>query len=117
MASVSGFVIFFSTLVGALDGILASRGVPSPVRSTVFGVFELTSAVLSLPASHDQLSFTLPLAAAFFGWSGLSVHFQIISVCGKDKLRGLRFSRYFLRKALHALCNLTLTLLLLRAML
>ncbi len=95
MLNICAFVVFFSAFLGALDGMLSPLGLPRIIRSLIFCLFELTSGIESVCALSPQK--TLPLIALAMGWSGLSVHFQTISICGG---MGKHTSRYF---AFHAM--------------
>lgn len=101
--SVCAYVIFFSALMGALNAILLSFHAPHVLNAALFGCMELTGGVEICATLENP--FTGAVMSAFAcGWSGLSVHCQIISVC--DGLN-LSFRRYFLAKLLQGiLCAL-----------
>ena len=94
MLLVCAYVIFFSTLVGTLGLVLNAWHAPTWVCSVLFCLFELSGGVSQASALDP------PLLAALFcafsaGWSGLSVHCQVLSVCDG---KGLSFRKYFLCK-------------------
>lgn len=96
MLLVCAYVVFFSTLVGALGLILEPLALPEPITAILHTVFELSggaerAAGLSSPR-------TARLIAGFAaGWSGISVHCQTLSFCsGTD----LSLRPYLLAKAL-----------------
>lgn len=93
MLYVCAFVVFFSTLVGVLEYTAAALSLPKSANALLFGFFELTSGIKK---TAEIPVYGKYLAAAISGWSGLSVHFQVISVC-----RGcnLSFKPYFFAKA------------------
>lgn len=103
MLRICAFVLFFSALVGILERAFSALS-PSPESSALcFGIFELTGGISRAAACSSA---TAPyLCAALAGWSGLSVHFQIMSLCD-----GIRFPvrAYFLAKAAHGLLNVLL---------
>lgn len=94
MLTVCAFVTFFSSLLGCLGSLLQSAGVPSYFRALIFAVFEISSGV-GMAAETETMS-AIILAAAALGWSGLSVHFQIMTVSSG---RGISFKPYFIAKA------------------
>ena len=92
--TVCAYVIFFSAFVGCLGATIREMGVPEFFGTVMFGFFELTSGVCSA-AAIGNFKTAAVLCAFFAGWSGLSVHFQIMSICA-DK--GISFRNYFLAK-------------------
>ena len=107
--TVCAYVIFFSALVGTLGILLGQLNLPPWLSAPLFCVFELSGGVSQAAALGNRTQAAL-LTAFAAGWSGLSVHCQILSVCdGKT----LSLRRYFLAKILQALiCPLLLYLLL-----
>ena len=107
MLSICAFVVFFSTLVGVLEYTVNAAALPEAVSTLWFGFFELTSGVWK---ASSVPTFGPYLAAAIVGWSGLSVHFQIMSIChGCD----ISFTPYILAKLASAILNVLLLFLLL----
>lgn len=98
MLNVCAFVVFFSTLVGTLEYSVSALGIPDILAALGYGFFEMTSGISkasTLPAGGA-------LVAAFIsGWSGLSVHFQIMSICGTD----ISYRPYLLSKFFQGLLN------------
>lgn len=93
MLTVCAFVTFFSALVGCIGAILSQLGVSNDLSAVVICIFELSGGVRA--ASELPYPLSLLLAAATLGWSGISVHFQIMTVVGDRKAR---FLPYFLSK-------------------
>ena len=94
MLKVCAFVVFFNAFVGILGSACESLALPEYARAALFGVFELTggiSAAAALPSAHSAAT----LAALVSGWSGLSVHFQIMSLCPEGEIS---FKPYFAAK-------------------
>ena len=91
---VCAFVVFFSVFLGTLGDLFESLGVTRTVRALFFCFFELTGGMTEATRLVDTKS-ALILAAFAAGWSGLSVHFQIMSICSG---RGLSFKPYFAAK-------------------
>ncbi len=79
MLTVSAYVVFFSAFCGTLTVLGNRLQLPEAARAAVYCLFELSGGVSA-------------------GWSGLSVHCQVLSVSDG---RGLRMRRYFLAKLLH----------------
>lgn len=99
IAVVCGYVLFFAVLLG----LLQSLGLQSPI---VFSLLEITTGMnclltpLGAPASMPALLTILPLAAMLLGFSGLSIHAQIIAILNHG---GLPARFFVLGKSLQAL--------------
>ncbi len=96
MLTVCAFVVFFSAFLGVFENLLASLSLPEESNALAFGLFEITAGISRAAALADRQT-ALLICAFICGWSGLSVHFQIMSVC-TDKNRGISFIPYFLSK-------------------
>ena len=88
---VCAFVTFFYTLVGMLRELIF---IPPPMSPLFFGFFEMTGGVSASPLAGGS---GIYLAAGVLGWSGLSVHLQIVNLCRSPRPS---FAPYFLSKAL-----------------
>ena len=78
----------------ALEGsALSAASLPPALRALIFGLFELTGGVAEAAALPCEIGAVI--AAFISGWSGFSVHFQIMSICAD---RGISFKPYFLAK-------------------
>ncbi len=95
MLTVCAYVVFFSTLSGTLAELARAVGGMEPhLFALLCGFLEMSGgigAASTLPNGETALIF----AAAMAGWSGLSVHCQIASLCGG---RGLSLRPYLLAK-------------------
>ena len=80
MLYVCAYVVFFTALVGTLGEILTGLGAGQSVIALLFGFFELSGGVMQAAAISDPNSARW-IAALLCGWSGLSVHLQILSLC------------------------------------
>lgn len=100
MLSVCGFVLFFGTLVACLARAWSSLSLPKALESALFGFFEMTGGVACASAVQGRRG--MLLCAAIVGWSGLSVHFQIMSLCERCRVS---FRPYFLAKAVQGVLN------------
>lgn len=96
---VCAFVVFFSTLVGVLEHSLSASALPNSAAALLFGFFELTGGMWKASQLQEH---GICLAAAIAGWSGLSVHFQIMSICSGC---GVSFKPYILAKLSTGLLN------------
>ena len=103
MLSVCAMIAFFSSFVGCVGATLVRFGVPQTPIALISSVFEVSGGVSAL--SILPKSCALVLTAAALGWSGLSVHFQVISLCSG---RGISFKRYFLSKIAQSLLSAAL---------
>lgn len=105
---VCGYVIFFSALMGTLSAPLDFFSVPYPLKTLICGALELTTGA-SLCKDIPSLTVRTALCALFIGWSGLSVHFQIFSIC---EGKGIDFKKYLFVKLFHGLICIPTALLL-----
>lgn len=110
MLFICAFVLFFSSLTGILKLLLDRLSLNLCARALIFGFLEMTGGVFA--ASELPLRYAIPVIAAITGWSGLSVHFQLVGICGAHKLS---FLPYFLAKIASSLLCCALTVILTRA--
>ncbi len=99
MLSVCAYVIFFSAVVGCLSYAISDLSLPPSWGTFLYGLFEISSGVNAAATAENTLLGSC-LCGWAVGWSGLSVHFQIVSLCSG---RGLSFLPYFLSKSLQGL--------------
>ncbi len=111
MLTVCAFVCFFGTLVACLETLPALSHVPHTLSTLLVGFFELTGGV-ARAATCTPPSLAAYAAAWCLGWSGLSVHFQVLSLCERT---GLSFRPYFAAKAAQSALNVALLALVLHA--
>jgi hypothetical protein len=95
MLTVCAYVAFFSTLVGCVGHFLSMAGVSATLTAFVFGALEISGGVGAMSALPEPMLAAVGCAAVV-GWSGLSVHCQIMSICAG---RGVSFKPYFIAKA------------------
>lgn len=96
MLTVCAYVVFFSAFCGTLTVFLERMSLSAESRALLFCLFEISGGVSAAAACRSPVASAL-LTALAVGWSGISVHCQILSVCGD---RPLRMRRYFLCKVL-----------------
>ena len=96
---VCAYVIFFSALMGTLNIVLAAFELPTSVSTFLFCLFEISGGVSQASALGNTV-LAAALCAFAAGWSGLSVHCQVLSVCDG---KGFSFRAYFLAKLLQGL--------------
>ena len=96
MLYVCGFVIFFSSFLGAMEGVLSFVDLSPVCKAIIFCFFEITSGLSKLSVCPVP-SFSLMAMAV--GWSGLSVHFQTSAMCGSEKKE---FGSYILSHTIKA---------------
>ena len=95
MLTVCAYVIFFSALTGALGCAMTEGGRDGAMGYALLsGLLEMTGGI-SLAATLSDPRWGLILTAAFAGWSGISVHCQIMTLCSG---RGISFKPYLLAK-------------------
>lgn len=101
MLSVCSYVVFFSAIIGCLSGLLDAIGTPPLVSAFLYGIVELSGGVSTSAALGTGIQ-GVCLTAFIVGWSGLSVHFQVFSVCSG---RGLHLSGYLIAKLVQGIMN------------
>ena len=110
MLTVCAYVVFFSAVTGALEWIADGRGAVGGTACLLLcGRLEMTGGISRAAALPREWG--VILTAAFAGWSGISVHCQVMTLCGG---RGLSFRPYLLAKAAQGLLCGGVTALLLR---
>lgn len=95
MLTVCAFVAFFSSFVGCIGSIVEKSGLSGAAVAAIFGFFEISGGV-GMAAEAGNSSVAVLLCAWTLGWSGLSVHLQLMALCGDRKVS---FKPYFLAKA------------------
>ena len=106
MLVVCAYIIFFSALTGALSDMLSFfSGIGDGINAIIFGFFEISSGISHAAKVNDTFAAAV-LCALIAGWSGLSVHFQIISI---GSGRGLSFKPYIIAKLFQGLLAAALT--------
>ncbi len=101
MLTVCSYVLFFSALIGCLGALTERLGVSKDISSLLFGFFELSSGVAEVSEVFSPEA-SLAICGMLLGWSGLSVHFQIMTVC---RGRGISFKPYFFAKVLQGIIS------------
>ena len=107
MLTICASVVFFSVLIEVLGFVLTDLKIPQMFGESMLGLLEITHAV-NFASSFSENKIALALAAFYVGWSGFSVHFQIIALCDGH---GLSYKRYFIFKTLQAFLCLVMTFL------
>ena len=100
MLSVCAFITFFSAMIGMIRSYAQSLGIRGSALSLILGAFEMTSGIAT-SSSLEPLDAAI-CSAAIVGWSGLSVHFQLMGIFVETKIS---FCAYFISKALRAFLN------------
>ncbi len=78
--TVCAYVLFFSALVGCLASYLSVLELPIFSEAILFGIFEISSGAARAALVEPRL-LSLCLCAFSLGFSGLSVHFQLMALC------------------------------------
>jgi hypothetical protein len=102
MATVCAFVVFFSVLTGCLSSLLSA--LPTVVLSLLLSVVELTAGT----ASSAEIGGTCGLLLCGFsvGWSGLSMHLQMMSISAEFPYSMARFFLFKLLQGVLCACFL-----------
>lgn len=101
MLRICAFVVFFSVLVGTLENLTRELPISEPVRALMFGFFEMTGGTARAASLSSPLLSEI-LCMFFVGWSGLSVHCQMMSLCVDIPIS---YRPYIFAKATHGLLN------------
>jgi hypothetical protein len=99
MLVICACVVFFSVLIRVLELALISLEMPAEMRRILLGALEITYGVKECKKIENELIKRV-LCAFFIGWSGLCVHFQVISLCERVNFS---FKRYFILKFLQGI--------------
>lgn len=100
---ITAYIVFFSTLTATLSEIFIPQGAPDAVSVILGGILEFSGGCASAGELKSVLS--LPLCALFLGFSGLGVHFQVISACPSET----SFKKYFIISAFRGALAFLLT--------
>ena len=93
---ICGFVTFFSVLCGIVTDVGARLSLPDSIPLVLCSLLEMSCGCLEVTrALPTQLS--LYACAIILGFSGVSVHFQILSLCNDVKIE---YGKFFLVKLL-----------------
>ncbi|MBR5119718.1 MAG: hypothetical protein IKV02_01850 [Clostridia bacterium] len=77
---ICAYVVFFCTLTGTLEIVLERFSASETTHAILSAILELSGGV-SVIASLNNRQFAALLTGATVGWSGLSVHCQMLSLC------------------------------------
>ncbi|MBR2721984.1 MAG: hypothetical protein IKB75_04310 [Clostridia bacterium] len=107
MLSVCAYILFFSALMGCLGMLVTHLGASAAVGTGLFCIFELSGGISAAAGLQDPM-LAAWLTAFAAGWSGISVHCQILSVCDSVcKKEALSYRAYLFGKlAQGLLCSL-----------
>ena len=94
--AVCAYVVFFSALTGTLELVLGTLSIPQAAAAGLSCIFEMSGGIAQASALGNA-HVGAYLCAFAAGWSGLSVHCQMLSVCdGKHlSLRPYLISKLF----------------------
>ena len=104
--TVCSYIVFFSSLMGCIRHCLNLLKLPPQLNTLIYGFVELSGGV-NASSNLGITTVGIGITAFIIGWSGLSVHFQIISLCQNRKLK---FKGYFISKLIHGILNVILSL-------
>ena len=105
--TICAYVVFFSSFVGVLDVVFNALNAPLMLKTLICGALEMTNGAVACEA-FESPPVRGALCALFVGWSGISVHFQMLSICDG---KGLRLGRYIVNKLLQGIiCSVIVAL-------
>ncbi len=96
---ICGFVLFFSVLCGIVIDVGAKLNIPQAATLLVCSALEMSCGCVEIAgALNPNAAFFI--CAIVLGFSGISLHFQIMSLCHKAEIK---YGRFFIFKLLSAL--------------
>lgn len=118
--NICGIVLFFFIMINISVEYLKMTGLFNPVnlsyaKTMISGIFEVSSGIYSLADSvnfNTNIVYKLLLSSVILGWSGISVHFQIMYIL-KDI--DLSLKPYFTGKIIHAIICILITVIAFKA--
>ncbi len=111
MLIVCAYIIFFSSIIGCLSRTLDYFDILPEIRVFILGFLEISSGTCEAALLKNKFAGIL-LSAFIVGWSGLSVHFQIMSICGtkrQSRKKRISFFPYFIAKFFHGILTALIT--------
>lgn len=106
MLSICAYILFFGTVLGCLSHVLTTLCLPEAASALLYGFCELSSGV-NAAASVTSRPISVLLCALTVGWSGLSIHCQLMTLCDG---RELSYRFYFYARITQALLCALLTM-------
>ena len=91
MLSICAYILFFGAVIDCLTHALSALSLPKVIDALLYGFFELSSGA-GAAASLECRPLSVLLCALTVGWSGISIHCQLLTLCDG---RGLSLSFYF----------------------
>ena len=82
---ICAYVVFFSTLTGAVEVVLGRFAANETTHALIASLLELSGGV-SAAAGLSNRRIGILLTGAAVGWSGLSIHCQMLSFCDSHDL-------------------------------
>ena len=107
MVQIAGFIVLCSVMLELLHPLLALLPGNGLAAAMLAGALEITNGLTAVSASSCSLRLKFLAAAALTGWSGLCVHFQVLSFTLPLRIPA---HRYLLDKTLQSFCALLLAL-------
>ena len=103
MLYVCAYILFFTALSGALGELLRHHQIGQSAIAMIFGFFELSGGIMQASSLSNPIV-ARQLTALLCGWSGLSVHLQILSLCATlPEEKRIRSAPYLICKVLQSI--------------
>lgn len=99
--SICSYVIFFSVLMGCIEKILTSLNCTKNISIFIYSIIELSGGVAKSATLGNNI-LGLCITSFGIGWSGLSVHCQMQSLCNGYNLN---LKNYFISKLILGFMN------------
>lgn len=101
MLKTCAYIIFFAALMECLKKYMIAIGINTHVMTILHGIIELSGGVISV-SSLNPSPLSMCLLAFIIGWSGISVHLQIMSICQNHNIS---LKPYIAAKSVQGLLN------------
>ncbi len=98
---VCGFVLFFYVICGIIIDLGEKLGIPSVVSLLICSILEISCGCVEVASALPQNAAFLA-CAMILGFSGISLHFQIASMCPDAEIK---YGRFFTFKILTAIIS------------
>lgn len=105
MLTICACVVFFSVLSAVMRICISSFPIGDDFKNFVLGMLEITNGISNC-ASIEGITLRASVCSFLIGWSGLCVHFQVISLCDGVNVS---YRKYFILKVIQGIICMLLT--------
>ena len=98
---ICAYIIFFSALMGCIKNIMVHFNINNSLQAMLYGIIELSGGTQAISLLNKNV-FSMCLLSFAIGWSGLSVHLQIMSM---RKNNAISVKPYIIAKFIQGIVN------------